>query len=723
MSILRRMNIRTSIVMLLVIIPALSAQTSFAASAFDLTVQPSRQTVAPGMPTAFTVLVSSTGGFSAPVKLQVDNQASLPSSISAVFTPSTVTPPADGSGYAILVISTTTSTPTNVYSLTISGTGGGLTDSATVSLEVTTKSTFTVSASPFSQVIGLGYSKQFTVTVTSLGQFSSSVSLTLDQVPYGVSYSFDPSSVTPPPGSSAYATLIISVAADASPNVYALIIRASADGGLAASDRVHYSFVVVDVPATTGFQINLPSTTQTIVIGQPVSLTVEVDSIGGFSSDVVLALDRVPSGLSYAFDPPTVTPKPDSPATSTLRLTATVDATPGDYEVDVRGRSQGLSPISTIKLTVQPITTLTVSLGPAKPAYRVGEIVVLTMNANAPADYELTITKPDGTVWASATGVLPATFIKKATEPAGTYTAELSAQYSGIYAYASASFSVSLATYDVTISLAGLPSDATTTLYVDGTRGADMKGSDVRVLSYPVGTSYTFQVDQYVNGAAGYRYYCASNSWIASAQGSYTFNYVTQVYLDSNISPVGAGSLSLKPPSSDGWYNTGTQIEVTVLCVQAGCPGFVFSHWELDGIPVGTANPYTIVMSSPHQLTAVFSVVGIVTTETATSFSTETTTEVMHTTTTAGITETATSEYTTYSQSHPPEGPSPLFIASILVAAVSFAALVTIGISRLRRMHAVPPSPRICPHCGFRNPPYTRAFCVKCGELLEAPET
>ena len=322
-----------------------------------MTVQPSRQTIAPGMPTAFTVLVSSTGGFSAPVKLQLDNQASLPSSISAVFTPSTVTPPADGSGYAILVISTTTSTPTKEYKLTISGTGGGLTDSATVTLEVTTKTTFAVSASPFSQIIGLTYSKQFAITVTSLGQFSSSVSLTLDQVPYGVSYSFDPASVTPPRGSSAYTTLTLSVAADASPNVYALIIRASADGGLAASDRVHYSFVVVDVPAITGFQINLPSATQTIVIGQPVSLTVEVDSIGGFSSDVVLALGRVPSGLTYLFDPNSVTPKPDTPATSTLQLTATTDATPGDYDVDVTGSSQGTTNKSTIGLTIQPVTT------------------------------------------------------------------------------------------------------------------------------------------------------------------------------------------------------------------------------------------------------------------------------------------------------------------------------------------------------------------------------
>jgi len=394
------------------------APPAMAATEFDLTVQPSTQTVSPGMPTAYTVLIASTGGFNVPVKLQVDNQASLPSSISVVFTPSTVTPPADGLGYAILVVSTTTSTPTKTYQLTISGTGGGLADSATVALEVTTKTTFTVSASPFSQVIGLGYSNQFAVTVTSLGQFSSGVSLTLEQVPYGVSYTFTPSTVTPSAGGSAYSTLNIFVGANTAPNVYALIIRASTDGGLPASDRVHYSFVVVEVPKATGFQISVPSTMQTLVIDQPVSLKVEVSSVGGFSSNVLLNLLRVPSGVGYSFDPATVTPKPDSPATSTLRLTATTDAVPGDYEVDVAGTSDGTTEKSTMKLTIQAVTTqLSVRLSLTN--IRSGDAIPVSgeiFPAVSGASINLIYTRPDGTeftrtVTASSGGVFSDQYI------------------------------------------------------------------------------------------------------------------------------------------------------------------------------------------------------------------------------------------------------------------------------------------------------------------------
>jgi predicted nucleic acid-binding Zn ribbon protein len=248
-----------------------------------------------------------------------------------------------------------------------------------------------------------------------------------------VKYSFDPPTVTPPSGSSAYATLTVSVAADASPNVYALIIKASASGGLAASDRVHYSFVVVDVPKATGFQIKVPSTTQTIAIGQSVSLKVEVASIGGFSSGVDLDLVRAPSGLVPSFDPPTVTPKPDSPATSTLRLTATTDATAGDYEVDVRGRSQGMTVTSTIRVTIQSVTTQ-LSLRLALTNIRIGDAIPVSGEISpsvSGASISLIYTRPDGTefprtITASSAGAYSDQYIP---DKVGVW--KVSAEYNG----------------------------------------------------------------------------------------------------------------------------------------------------------------------------------------------------------------------------------------------------------------------------------------------------
>jgi cobalamin biosynthesis Mg chelatase CobN len=54
---------------------------------------------------------------------------------------------------------------------------------------------------------------------------------------------------------------------------------------------------------------------------------------------------------------------------------------------------------------------------------------------------------------------------------------------------------------------------------------AMMRGGDIRVISHPIGTSHTLQVDQYVSTGDRKEYYCATNTWTASAQGSHVFDY------------------------------------------------------------------------------------------------------------------------------------------------------------------------------------------------------
>jgi hypothetical protein len=53
-----------------------------------------------------------------------------------------------------------------------------------------------------------------------------------------------------------------------------------------------------------------------------------------------------------------------------------------------------------------------------------------------------------------------------------------------------------------------------------------------------------------------------------------------------------------------GKYPYGYGTEVSVLAIPSG--GYIFDHWELDGIPVGSANPYSVTMDMNHTLHAVF---------------------------------------------------------------------------------------------------------------------
>ncbi len=380
------------------------------------------------------------------------------------------------------------------------------------------------------------------------------------------------------------------------------------------------STVYVTVPVyAQGFSIALNPSTVNAGMSSLVSVTVTVTNIDGNPHVIQLSLASGGGwwgGWPASFSPNPVTPAavPGAVALSTLTLpvpgpneVCAGQSSPGPYYIQfvVQGVdiavAGGAVVSASLTVNLAPIGyPLSVTIEPGKPSYRIGETVTLSMNANAPAEYYLKVRKPDGSIWASAHAYLPATFTKKVAEPLGTYTAELIAYYCGV-AQASASFTVTPDTYDVTISLAGLPTDVATTLQVDGSKVADMKGGDVRVLSYPIGTSHTFQVDQYVNGATGYRYYCASNSWTATAEGSYTFNYATQVYLDVSTEPS-----AITDVTSSGWFALGSPVSILDVPKELdGSAGvkYRFAEWTVDGI-TRAGNGFQITMDAPHRVVA-----------------------------------------------------------------------------------------------------------------------
>jgi hypothetical protein len=318
---------------------------------YSLTVQPAKQTIAPGMSTAYTIIITSTGGFDFPVELKVENEDDLHSSISVLISPSTVTPPPDGVGYAILTVSTTSRVPKREHTILISGRGGGSTYSASVILDVTSKSAFAVDVSPFSQTIGLGLSKEFDVTVSSLGKFDDEVELKVDRAPFGISYEFIPDTVEPTEGGSVTATLKILVDEDTDPFIYALIIRGTSD------DDDEFAFAVIEVPEETEFDLTITPTEETITIDETTYLTVEATSIGGFKSEVDLTLEDVPSGVTYSFDPESIKPTPTKTDSSTLKLTVSTAAVKGDYDIDVKGSSLGITKTAILQLTIEPIET------------------------------------------------------------------------------------------------------------------------------------------------------------------------------------------------------------------------------------------------------------------------------------------------------------------------------------------------------------------------------
>jgi uncharacterized membrane protein len=98
---------------------------------FSVSATPASRTIKRGSSTTYTATVKSLTGFNSSVALTVSG---CPSRTTCTFSPSSVTPPANGSVNSTLTVSTKKQASAGTYTLTLTGTSGSLKHSTTVSL-------------------------------------------------------------------------------------------------------------------------------------------------------------------------------------------------------------------------------------------------------------------------------------------------------------------------------------------------------------------------------------------------------------------------------------------------------------------------------------------------------------------------------------------------------------------------------------------------------------
>ncbi len=369
-----------------------------------------------------------------------------------------------------------------------------------------------------------------------------------------------------------------------------------------------------------GFSANLSVGSIVTSFGSMVTDQVTVTNLDASNHTISFTISGGSSyygGYSYSwastawFSPSQVFLKPSIPsASSTLTISIPRE---GDY---CPTQSSSLASSNTLTITatdlltsqyvtmqlvvsVNPPASLSVQVQPSKAAYEIGENVVLSLNSNQAAQYTMAITDSSGATWTSMSGSFPGTFTKMAAEPLGTYAVSVTAHYCGTV-QASASFQVVPNTYDVTVNVAGLPSGVLTVLSVDGGKVAEL-GSSTRGFSYPIGSTHIFQVDQYVNGLQGYRYYSGSNVWTATTGSSNTFAYVTEVYLT-----VGTNPSNIVDVSQSAWYSQGASASIASVpteVLSGSGTKYVFRSWLVDGSS-RSSNGFSVTMDAPHTVIA-----------------------------------------------------------------------------------------------------------------------
>jgi hypothetical protein len=200
-------------------------------SNFSLTATPATATVAPGGSTNYTATVTPANGFTGTVTFSVTG---LPSGATGTFTPPSVTT----SGATTLNVSTSAATPPGSYPLTIQGTSGPITRTASVTLVVDAVSgDFTITATPTSRTIARGAVATYNITITAGAGFSGTVNLTASGVPARTTAAFNPASIV----NSGTSVFTVATANNTQKRTHTVTITATGGG------RVHSVNVTVTV--------------------------------------------------------------------------------------------------------------------------------------------------------------------------------------------------------------------------------------------------------------------------------------------------------------------------------------------------------------------------------------------------------------------------------------------------------------------------------------------
>jgi kumamolisin len=190
-----------------------------------LSAMPASVSAAPGASASSTLTIAESQSFNSAVSLSATGQ---PAGVTASFSPSSIAAP--GSGTSTLTLAVAATIAPGTYPITVDAVGGGITQTATVSLTVTASSPagFAVSASPTSLTVARRSSGTSTITSSTSGSFNSAVTLTASGGGSGETLTFKPASIAAPGGGTS--TLTVKASRRASIGNHTITVTATGGG-------------------------------------------------------------------------------------------------------------------------------------------------------------------------------------------------------------------------------------------------------------------------------------------------------------------------------------------------------------------------------------------------------------------------------------------------------------------------------------------------------------
>lgn len=212
---------------------------------------------------------------------------------------------------------------------------------------------FFLQVTPTTQTIAQNQVATYSVSVTSLGTFSSPVSLQVSGFPVPSTPSLSPVTVTPLAGTTVTSTLTIATTFSTPPGSYNITVTGTST--LPAITRSQTVELIVTL-ARPDFALNASPTLLIIDPSTCGNISVSVRGIGDFNGPVNLTVSGLPQHVTYNVIPNPVTPPVGGTVFTILRICADSNAVPGNYSLTLTGSgkaSDGTPIVHTMNLDLR----------------------------------------------------------------------------------------------------------------------------------------------------------------------------------------------------------------------------------------------------------------------------------------------------------------------------------------------------------------------------------
>jgi cellulose 1,4-beta-cellobiosidase len=355
-----------------------------------LTVPGATCSAVPSAPTGLTATASSSSAISVswsavtpPTNCTVSSYSVYRSTTSG-FTPSSSTLVASGLTATSFANTGLTAATTYYYVVEAVDSDGTSAASAQVSAKTSAATTgFTLAASAGTLSVTQGKTATDTITVTDVGGFTGSVTLSATGLPSGVTVAYGTNPTT--------GTSVLTFTASATATVGTSTVTVTGTSGTTTATT---TIALTVVSSTGSFTLSPSASTLSVKQGASGTDTITVTDVSPFTGSVTLAASGLPSGVTAAFGTNPTT------GTSVLTLTASATATAGTSTVTITGTSGSLTATTTIALTVTAsggsACTVDYTISPQNSSQFGATISIINNGTTALSNWSLTWTFANG---------------------------------------------------------------------------------------------------------------------------------------------------------------------------------------------------------------------------------------------------------------------------------------------------------------------------------------